>query len=86
MRLRLLLLLSVVDLFHSAANLTTPCFHLFFPFCLQKMLILLPLLSIFGNSLIAGVGANLSLGFKVIRVSYADKQINKIDAFMNYIT
>ncbi|EDW69152.2 uncharacterized protein Ccn [Drosophila virilis] len=32
------------------------------------MLILLPLLSIFGNSLIAGVGANLSLGFQVIRL------------------
>ncbi|XP_023173342.2 putative mediator of RNA polymerase II transcription subunit 26 [Drosophila hydei] len=32
------------------------------------MLILLALLSIFGNSLIAGVEANLSLGFKVIRL------------------
>ncbi|XP_043866243.1 uncharacterized protein LOC6581714 isoform X1 [Drosophila mojavensis] len=32
------------------------------------MLILLALLSVFGNSLIAGVEANLSLGFKVIRL------------------
>ncbi|ALC42886.1 Ccn [Drosophila busckii] len=32
------------------------------------MLILLPLLSLFCNSLIAGVDANLSLGFKVIRL------------------
>jgi len=34
------------------------------------MLILLPLLGIFGNGLVAEVEASLSLGFKAIKVSF----------------